>query len=118
MTESKHTPGPWHITGPSSGKGPSDDGGDYAIRSCGNYIIAEAIHKVDHNTYEPAESNARLIAAAPEMLEALNWLVSEVRATMSLAEESMRESAGNTNIKCLLDRLTQAEAAIAKAVQS
>jgi len=65
-----HTPGPWDFTGPSPGKMKGyDDGGDYAIIARG--IIAEAFHRIDDDTYADAEANARLIAAAPDLLEAL-----------------------------------------------
>ena len=80
MTESKHTPGPWWIKGPSPGlpTNPCDDGGDYAIYA--NFddprfngkprIIAEVINKVDWGIEAPAEANAALIASAPDLLAA------------------------------------------------
>ena len=70
MSQSKHTPGPWTFVGPSPGGTACDDGGDYAIIQ-GRGIIAEAIHHVDVGRTEDALANARLIAAAPDMLEAL-----------------------------------------------
>lgn len=73
----KHTPGPWKANGPSPGniKG-FDDGGDYAIISGG--IIAEAFHRIDDNTFVDAEANARLIAAAPELLATLKFALAEI----------------------------------------
>lgn len=57
---SKHTPGPW-VAEPVGGKGSWVKGstGEWAALACGD-------------TSESAEANARLIAAAPDMLEALN----------------------------------------------
>ncbi len=68
------TPGPWTFHGPSSGKGRNDDGGDYAITANINgrdQIIAEVFLHVDKDLTVPAFVHARLIAAAPELLEAL-----------------------------------------------
>jgi len=64
----KHTPGPWSVW-----KKSLDPAGreDWAILSSENRIIAEAFWKVETDEYMPAEANARLIAAAPELLEAL-----------------------------------------------
>lgn len=71
----KHTPGPLAITGPSSGRGPNDDGGDYAIIDTTGAIIAETFHKVGHGRERPAYENARLFIAAPELLEAAKQMV-------------------------------------------
>jgi hypothetical protein len=66
MHTTRHTPGPWHIgvCRPISYKfiyGPS----------------GEAVADCDHKTNSPGENlaNARLIAAAPELLSALQALV-------------------------------------------
>lgn len=65
----KHTPGPWMIQS--------------ATRNYDNFKIeAEGwgiITNIEDNSNE-SESNARLIAAAPEMLEALKDLLSEFDA--------------------------------------
>lgn len=57
---SKHTPGPWHVVEEM------DDDGDvlYSIEA-DNVPVADIYRKAEH------EANARLIAAAPELLEAL-----------------------------------------------
>jgi hypothetical protein len=70
----KHTPGEWKVGPASSGRGPSDDGGDYPITVWEDdypHIIAEVINKTREDTHQPAEANAKLIAAAPDLLEAL-----------------------------------------------
>ena len=62
------TPGPWHHHGPGSVR--VCDGGHDLEAGC--WTIAEAeIIGVERET---AEANARLIAAAPELYEALDWL--------------------------------------------
>lgn len=62
--ESKHTPGPWK---PLS----SMDG--HVEAECG--LIAKAYRYSIDSDELPVEANARLIAAAPEMLEALRALI-------------------------------------------
>jgi len=57
---SKHTPGPWRY--------------DYAPGYCGELLAANGTTLAEFVT-EPSEANARLIAAAPDLLEALEtWL--------------------------------------------
>jgi hypothetical protein len=60
----KHTPGPWHVDGLTRS-------GDVAVWSV--HPFNQAMHSVAsaHNT-----ADARLIAAAPEMLEALGEVIS------------------------------------------
>jgi len=60
----EHTPGPWTITGPSSGQmSGMDDGGDYAIIA-DNQIIIEVIHRTGKTTFQPALANAEFIIRA------------------------------------------------------
>ena len=96
---SNHTPGPWSLRGRTiRGPHPKDPKGR-------TRIVANAIW--DRGTYvDEAEANAYLIAAAPELLEALEYYVEKV-ADLSrygvIIETSLRE---------------KAEAAIAKAKDS
>lgn len=55
MTSTKHTPGPYHITKASNG--------GLAVQAQDNEVIARCFG-------ENKKANARLIAAAPELLEA------------------------------------------------
>lgn len=71
-----YTPGPLDIAGPSPGRQRGiDDGGDWAVVDERGYIIAEAYRQLSYSIFAPAEANARLIAAAPELLEALKGLL-------------------------------------------
>jgi len=88
---SKHTPGPWSIDG---------EGTNAMVRGADLTIVAVR-HRLTGQTHE---ANARLIAAAPELLEALEDLV-------YLAEAAMRE-VGEYDIEA---ELADARAAIAKA---
>lgn len=70
MSNTKHTPGPWHV-----GRVATTQGQHFAITSPnGDHIatIGEAINS--HNGSGNAYVNARVIAAAPELLEALQNL--------------------------------------------
>ena len=71
---SEHTPGPWQVRGPSKVPGRKDMTGDFAIVSNGK-IIAEAFFQIAKEYYAPAEANARLIAAAPDLLKILKRLL-------------------------------------------
>lgn len=66
---SAHTPGPWLIT----------DSGTfvYALNGRGSnrFWLSVSAAGPDHATQAEREANARLIAAAPELLEALQWYV-------------------------------------------
>lgn len=71
---SPHTPGPWE----SAHGGVGDAGGfriteQFVMRPCDDVSIAADI--VDPETGEPSLANARLIAAAPDLLAALVRLV-------------------------------------------
>src|SRR5690242_3137460 len=98
-----HTPGPWkHVR-------------------IGHWTIREAVWSADHGTVctipnaQPIvmrEANARLIAAAPALLEALEKLVAECG---SLQIAAVREGLGNTNAAVLNLRAQEARAAIAQA---
>lgn len=69
--EQKHTPGPWYAD-------PYEDDCDgIGVCAKGKGIVAD----VDSDYCEPEEmrANAHLIAAAPEMKEALQWVESAFR---------------------------------------
>lgn len=100
----KHTPGPWKYSR-------CDDYGDtrfYIAQQDGapytpNYsdvatVIAETV-SLEYRSIQ--EANARLIAAAPELLEALKLMIDDDFPGLTLGEQSRR--------------LTIADAAIAKA---
>ncbi|MBP2230771.1 hypothetical protein J2847_004080 [Azospirillum agricola] len=74
---SKHTPGPWYVVnmrgwgGLCIGRRPQDQ----ADTTAGDAPIARVIEKAPHwPDAFPAEANARLIAAAPDLLTALDDL--------------------------------------------
>jgi hypothetical protein len=95
----KHTPGPWHVEGRAINGGERDD-----MLALVNLAMPAA----------DAYANARLIAAAPELYEALRKLRAEVGATLSLSEAAIAEAAGVTNLRCLTARCEEADAILAK----
>lgn len=95
----KHTPGDWTVNGPYHIVA-STPQGDPPI------IVAQII-SLRNGRIEEKDANARLIAAAPELLEALEMLL--------VITNSRGESLGLDDGGPVLDR---ARAAIAKATQS
>ena len=90
----KHTPGPWDW----DAQGQNGHNGLFNI-----YILDSTKRKIGtlYGRGDEREANGRLIAAAPEMLEALELLVEEAR------EDSQNAS--------LMDAFQKARAAIARA---
>ena len=80
---SKHTPGPWSFyTEPQPNGCP--------IVGAKGLMIAQLAHSINYNDQaETAIANARLIAAAPELLEALKT------AHAHIADDVLRASIGN-----------------------
>lgn len=72
--ESKHTPGPWKVKA-------------HTILDQGGNTVAQAHHpfyrRGDVEDTDPREANARLLAAAPELLDALYRLESVVTKALA-----------------------------------
>ena len=99
MTAPKHTPGPWQLqdqihTGTEWGRTPKPDDWrfGYRIAAKDNCHLAQVGH-VDARYKESAEANARLIAAAPDLLQALEELVAETENNPALNYHAL-ETAG------------------------
>lgn len=107
----QHTPGPW-----------TNDGGVvYGIESRPRFF-GVSIDIFDANEWpaeiaEEAQANARLIAAAPELLAACRLLVAKVGGSWRAFEYDLRKCMGNTNYIIVAESLTKASAAIAKATK-
>ena len=104
---SKHTKGPWKLEEFDSG---------WAIETAtGDYYIADVLKSNDANTHETIDAaNARLIAAAPELLEALKQLQFEVSINHYSYEDDDDKNSSVTHRK-LNEALKKAMGAIAKA---
>ncbi|HLE57237.1 MAG TPA: hypothetical protein VJB15_09150 [Rhodothermia bacterium] len=64
----KHTPGPWNERG---------YGLDHGVKDKDGRIVAHVVRSAKHGgiTHDERDANASLIAAAPELLEALKAIV-------------------------------------------
>jgi len=85
MSNAKHTPGPWHIATGNSHR----DFNRWSVRAakhpCGNGGVFP-IANVNYTTLEIGQANARLIAAAPELLGALQRIEKRIAYYASLAD--------------------------------
>jgi hypothetical protein len=75
-TETKHTPGPWYFHANEYHDGNKTfwvGNGEYVVFDCSTYSCKEMF-------FPPNLANARLICAAPEMLEALEALLDFVNS--------------------------------------
>lgn len=99
---SKHTPGPWRFyTDPQPNGCP--------IVGTGGLMVAQLAHSINYpEQRDTAIANARLIAAAPELLEALGDL-------MGVAEAAMLRANFDGGEYDIEGELADARAAIAKA---
>jgi hypothetical protein len=76
----RHTPGPWNI---KRAEIRVDGEYDYAIYDASQQVIAETFGRSSASVFPPAEANAHLIAAAPELYEVLAdlWLWASEKRT-------------------------------------
>lgn len=71
---SKHTPGPWELSISERNDGHGTYRNVQESASFGDVVASVCVrHKANHTLNEAGSANARLIAAAPELLEALKW---------------------------------------------
>lgn len=78
-TEKQHTPGPWALE--------EHDDGSFSVVPAVGFGIA----RVDYMAGQPASANGRLIAAAPELLEACELALCEMNLAISLTKPHTRE---------------------------
>lgn len=103
---SKYAPGPWEMKKTPSGKGKVVDRAGFSI--CNTTA----------GPYSEQCANARLMAAAPDLLKALQGLSADVEGMLGLAQDVLRAEIGNTNVAVLYHWLKQANAAISKAEET
>jgi hypothetical protein len=97
----KHTPGPWQLHEVTNSRGKVTR---YRIYSGHDYGQHTDVAR------EPQEADARLIAAAPELLEALEWITDI--ADKNFEQDTALRSRGARTLKRIAEK---AGAAIAKA---
>lgn len=97
MTTAVHTPGPW--------KAYKQDNGDWYIsRSLGAQLADTALATVHAWAQTEDEANARLITAAPELLEALEKIVTLIDDEREIAHQAAFRF-GQTVERVLSERL-------------
>lgn len=77
----RHTPGPWVV---QKSNGLHDGQHDFAIHATKAKVLAEAFGRDSNGNIISAEANARLIAAAPDLLKALKGFVSNSSVVIGL----------------------------------
>ncbi len=70
MSNAQHTPGPWNKVTNSSGR-------TYRVEGCGETVASFPIMGTSIDVQEN-EANARLIAAAPELLQAITQIINDL----------------------------------------
>ena len=101
MSESKHTPGPWKY----SAYHRSIMGGELSRDGCRIHVASLPGHEFKHPS---VDANARLIAAAPELLAAAEEVI---RSRLSIGAIQEQGEQGKRHIR----HLNELRAAIAKA---
>lgn len=101
----KHTPGPWRIEDVES------------MQPYTEYDVYAGDHRVMHvhDIDDGAEANARLIASAPELLEALTETLRALEAHLDEACRDHGVSHRDLLCPCNQNEVVRARAAIAKA---
>lgn len=111
MTDTKHTPGPWRVTqewqttkdGSFGVEAPTPEGPGFPTPSAtGYYAMAlPPPHGRDPKSRATQEANARLIAAAPDLLAALQALIAE-----HAQDDPRRETHAQANAKRAIAKAT------------
>ena len=124
MANAKHTPGPWYIGYQRQGITPNANGVN-AGPPGEERSIAQVYGVWSNSSLEECEqdsrnaeglANARLVAAAPEMYEALCWLDAHIDFREPIeTDEKGRKILRFTTTKGIEKAMLQARAAIAKA---
>lgn len=116
----KHTPGPWEADcakdGPlryhqiDAARVEEKIGTDYP------YTVSDTMNRHHTITPEEDESNARLIAAAPELLEALKWFIAALENGL-LVRDITKDAQSDWALKMMhfVRDLQKATLAVAKA---
>jgi hypothetical protein len=113
VSEDKFTPGPWE----------ADELDVFAPSDCPYHPVADCTSNSSCRDYDTDEANARLIAAAPELLEALRDLMDIETCDIGMDDFEDSDSVGayqdgdgqTKDLPLTFGHLRRARAAIAKA---
>ena len=101
---SKHTPGPWEYVWEAEYVGAYPCSVSHKVK-VGQELLTVGCHGYEWEPGKEIEANARLMAAAPEMYEALHKIMAEAR----------KGAEGSGEFTDLFDIILTANAALAKA---
>jgi len=101
--ETKWTPGPWRY---------DVQDGEVNGRPDASVLVTDLDVSSSVDDDDERDANGRLIAAAPDLYEALRTLAHEAHGFLAMAD---RETHGNTNIQVLSMRIKEALECCAKA---
>ena len=99
-TTTQHTPGPWHI-GSGNGEGSIFAENGRMRLETGGTTLYPICHNVSTWNIDEDDANARLIAAAPELLTALETCVSELNQLAFLANDKLANAAIEKGIEAI-----------------
>ncbi len=77
---SKHTPGPWEYRLSEGGRHEVAGGAPRGGHIHGKCYVADCMISAAYRSSEETQANARLIAAAPELLSCLHWAEAQLSA--------------------------------------
>lgn len=105
---SKHTPGPWYAFWNENFWQINTLSDEFQNMAVGDVCESSEIYDKNHKPHDHAEANANLIAAAPDLFEALERCTTLLRIKRHACEDS--------GVCRILDsHISQARSAIAKA---
>ena len=100
MSTTTHTPGPWHI-GSGNGEGSIFAENGRMRLETGGTTLYPICHNVSTWNIDEDDANARLIAAAPDLLAALETCVSELNQLAFLANDKLANAAIEKGIEAI-----------------
>lgn len=107
--QSTHTPGPWKLYNNSTTEICAGENNEWVAETCFKLATGGVGHR-KQDCYKKEAANARLIAAAPDLLVAIKFLIENVDA---LGINAMLDRDGR--VTSLPNAVLNARAAIAKA---
>ena len=98
-----HTPGPWRVSGTSEADTHGRDRHKIESATAEFWTVGFIAHVYDKRTPEEQRENARLIAAAPELLDKLRWLASMIDTSSGCPTFTADD---HDAIECLIAKVT------------
>lgn len=95
MGKAKHTPGPWNTSDDGYGSWKFQGGYRGTIKSADGEVVfagPASFNALRGKTPEQTEANARLMAAAPELLEALRDVLEYMPSLTAFQRERIRRA--------------------------